>query len=469
MPTSRPSLPAATLKAIQTPLKRAQIKGARTALLPEVPNRQPVHTVYGGAHLFRHDTARKLGDLALRALETYAPDAGALTRAVGVRSEEGGLHRTVYARVVEKLRREPVEDLRVDFEDGYGHRPDAEEDGHAESTAEAMARGMREKTLPPFMGIRIKALTSESFARSVRTLDLFISALARHSGGKLPENFVVTLPKVSRVEEVTAASALLGALEKRHRLGAGGIGLELMVETPQALVGAEGRLSLRSVVAAGKGRVVAAHLGAYDYTAALDVTAAHQTLRHPACDLARQLMQLSLAGTGVLLSDGATNVLPVGPHKASPGTTLSREELERNREVVSAAWHTAAINIRHALESGIYQGWDLHPAQLPIRYATTYTFFLEALAPASARLRGFMEQAAQATLLGDVFDDAASGQGLLNFFLRGLACGALTPDDVRDCGLTAEELRTRSFVQILEARRAAGERAGPATSRRARR
>jgi len=63
---------------------------------------------------------------------------------------------SVYNRVLEKLKREPVEDFRIDFEDGYGNRPDAEEDGHAESAALEVARGMQEGSLPPFIGIRIK-------------------------------------------------------------------------------------------------------------------------------------------------------------------------------------------------------------------------------------------------------------------------------------------------------------------------
>jgi hypothetical protein len=101
---------------------------------------------------------------------------------------------------------------------------------------------------------------------------------------------------------------------------------------------------------------------------------------------------------------------------------------------------------------GFYQGWDLHPAQLVTRYAAVYAFFLEGLAPATERLKNFVEKAAQATLVGDVFDDAATGQGLLNYFLRGISCAALREEEALAAGVTIEDLRGRSFLQILKRR-----------------
>ncbi len=443
------TLNAAALRSLAAPVKKAHARRAR----PETaPRREPVHTVYGGAHLFKADTARKLGNLGLRALEDAAPDSSALAAALDL-PEDRGIHRLVYSRVVEKLRREPIEDLRIDFEDGYGHRSDAEEDGHAVSSAEELAAGMTAESLPPFIGIRIKALTPELFARSTRTLDLFLSTLIKASGGRVPQDFVVTLPKVTLPEEVLTLARVLGALEKAHKLKPKTLKLELMVETPEALIAADGRVPLAGLVRTASGRCVAAHFGAYDYTAGLNVTAAMQTMDHPACDLARMLMQLSLAPIGVSVADGATTTMPVGPHRAAKGGELTREELAVNREVVVRAWRQSYRNIRHALRLGIYRGWDLHPAQLPVRYAATYAFFLESLEPMSKRLAAFVDKAAQATRVGDVFDDAATGQGLLNFFLRGIACGALTEDDARATGLTLEELRTRSFLKILQGRR----------------
>ena len=87
-----------------------------------------------------------------------------------------------------------------------------------------------------------------------------------------------------------------------------------------------------------------------------------------------------------------------------------------------------------------------------ICHAAVYSFFLESREEAAARLESFVEKAAQATLLGNIFDDAATGQGLLNFFLRGINCGALTEDEALATGLTLEELRGRSFVKILNPR-----------------
>jgi citrate lyase beta subunit len=414
--------------------------------------RQPVHTVYGGAHLFRADTTRKLGDLALRAMDEHAPDAAALARAVGLPDDLAG---AVHARVAAKLRREPVEDLRIDFEDGYGARPGAEEDGHAAAAAREVARGVAAGSLPPFLGIRVKALDEEVRDRSLRTLDVFLSTLVAEAGPALPAGFVVTLPKVSMPEQVAALADVLTAHEGALGLAGGAIRIEIMVETPGALVGPDGGIALPRLVAAGRGRCDAAHFGAYDYTASLGITAAHQRLSHPACDFARHLMQVALAGTGVRLSDGATNVLPVPVHRPAPGgAPLSEVEVEENRRAVHAAWRLHYDHVRRALAQGYYQGWDLHPAQLPARYAAVYAFFLEGVDAAAARLRSFVERAARATLAGGVFDDAATGQGLLNFFLRAAAAGALTEEEaVARAGLSPEELRGRSFAAIAAGRR----------------
>ncbi len=208
-----------------------------------------------------------------------------------------------------------------------------------------------------------------------------------------------------------------------------------------------------AIVEAGEGRCQSIHFGVYDYTASCGITAAYQTMRHPACDFARQVMLVSIAGTGVHLSDGATNILPVGPHRAGEGEKLSGKQQEQNRQAVHAAWRLGFDDTMHSLRNGFYQGWDLHPAQLVTRYAAVYLFFLGGLTSASNRLKAFVEKAALASLHGDVFDDAATGQGLLNFFLRGIACGAITEDEALETGLTIEEIRSRSFLKILEARR----------------
>ncbi|HKC25331.1 MAG TPA: phosphoenolpyruvate kinase [Thermoanaerobaculia bacterium] len=396
------------------------------------PERQPVHTVYGGAHLFRSDTAPRMGALARASLEKNAPDAATFASALGLPAAFAG---DVHALVVRKLETEPVEDFRIDFEDGYGNRPDVEEDGHAESAAREVAKGREGGTLPPFIGLRIKPFTEELRARSVRTLDVFLTTLLE-GGAPLPSGFRITLPKVTRAEQAAALGDLLGLLEPRLSLAEGSLLFEIMVETPQSILDADGRVVLPQLVAAGRGRCVSAHFGTYDYTAGLNITAAHQTMTHPACDFAKHAMQVALAGTGVTLSDGATNVMPVG-----------------DRASVHRAWKLHYDHVRHSLEGAFYQGWDLHPAQLPTRYAAVFAFFLESAGAAKERLGNFVAKSAQATLVGDVFDDAATGQGLLNFFLRGISCGAIAEEDVLATGLTLEELRGRSFVKILRNRR----------------
>ncbi len=397
--------------------------------------RQPVHTVYGGAHLFKAETCQKLGALALRVLAEQAPDAATFAEALGFPAT---LADTVYERVKEKLGREAVEDFRIDFEDGYGNRADADEDGHAVLAAREVVRAHAARLLPPFIGIRIKTLSAELGPRSIRTLDIFLSTLVGELGGQLPSGFVVTLPKITSPEHVRVLVTLFDSLEEKLGLPAGTLKMELMVETTQCILGADGGSMLPRLVDAARGRCTGAHFGTYDFTASSDITAAHQRMRHPACDFAKHVMKMSFAGTGVWLSDGATNIMPVG----------------KDRKVVHAAWRLHADDVRHSLVGGFYQGWDLHPGQLPSRYGAVYAFFLEGLPAASERLSNFVSKSAQATLVGDVFDDAATGQGLLNFFLRGISCGAIREQEALATGLTLEEVRSRSFVKIMERRRA---------------
>ncbi len=448
----------------------------------ETGRRQPVHTVYGGAHLFRADSAARLGKVAERALLEHAPNFVAFARAIGlprvddlpdvlnyatglktrletqpetVREENPAawLAYTIYSRVQEKLKREPVEDFRIDFEDGYGNRPDAEEDGHAESAAIEVAKGMEAATLPPFIGIRIKPFNEELRARSLRTLDIFVSTVLENASGKLPGNFVVTLPKITTPEQVAALADIFDLLEKQTGLAAGSLKMEMMIETTQSIIDHEGRINLPLLLRAARGRCLAAHFGTYDYTASCSITAAHQHMMHPACDFAKHMMQVSFAGTGIWLSDGATNIMPVAPNRAAEGAPLTQDQIDENLAVVHRAWKLHYDHIQHSLVGGFYQGWDLHPAQLPTRYAAVYAFFLEGLDAASERLRNFVEKAAKATLVGDVFDDAATGQGLLNYFLRAINCGALTEEEaLRLSGLAHEELVSGSFVKILKNR-----------------
>ena len=435
-------------KKLSKALERVHKDQAEVAALYPGENgaRQPIHTVYGGAHLFKSDTAKKLGELALRSLD-FASEPGLFAEVIGVR---GALAGKVFERVREKLEREAVEDFRIDFEDGYGNRPDEEEDNHAVAAAQQVATGLAQGTLPPFLGIRIKPLTRELAARSLRTLDIFLTELLDKANGKLPDNFIITLPKILSKGDVETLVEVLDVFEDRAGLDPGALQIEFMVETQQTIFDANGRVALPRLHRAAKGRLRGAHFGTYDYTANMDITAAHQRMRHPACDFAKHVMKVVFAGTGVMLSDGATNIMPVGPHK---GKILTDQQRDENRAAVHAAWRLHAEDVRHSLINGIYQGWDLHPAQLPTRYGAVYGFFLDGLAPASERLRNFVDKAAQATLVGDVFDDAATGQGLLNYFLRAKNCGAIGLGEIETTGLTVAEIQTRSFAQILKGRR----------------
>ena len=393
--------------------------------------RQPVHVVYGGAHLFSRDSVPKLGAAARAALDAYAPDARAFAGALGL--EPSALMEEIYERMLKKLHDEPVEDIRIDFEDGYGSRPDDEEDACAVAAAREVAAAHAAHRLPPFYGIRIKPLSGELAGRALRTLDLFLSTIADEGGG-LPANFVVTLPKVTNEGQVSALADLLDLLEPRLGLAAGSLPFEIMVETPQSILGADGRVALPAFARAGRGRCRAAHFGTYDYTASLGIAAAFQRMGHPACDFAKAVMQVALAGSGIALSDGATNVLPVG-----------------SRADVHAAWRLHYADVRRSLAGGFYQGWDLHPAQLPSRFAANFGFFLEGKRAAVERLSAALEKGAGAAAQ-QVQDDPATGQALLTFFLRGRNCGAFSEADAAQAGLSLEDLATGSFVRILENR-----------------
>ena len=442
--------------------------------------RQPVHTVYGGAHIFKEGTAINMGKGALNHINAYAPNFVEFAKILELKGHDqlpnsqgnistledyftskssdgkdehvGYFSYTVYQRVLEKLSREAVEDFRIDFEDGYGNRPDEEEDSHAILAAEEVAKGMASNSLPPFIGIRIKPLTEEQKNRAIRTLDIFASTLSEKTNGILPNNFVVTLPKVTIPEHVTAIVQLFRILEEKTELASGSLKLELMIETPQSILDNNGNSALPSLVKAADDRCIGAHFGVYDYTASTNITAEHQSLTHPNCDFARHMMQVALGGTGIRLSDGATNIMPVEPHRPSDGNSLTDRQIKENKSMVHHAWRLNFNNVNHSLKHGYYQGWDLHPSHLPLRYAAVYSFFLDGLASTSLRLKSFMGKAAQATLIGDVFDDAATGQALLNYFLQGISCGAILEKDAEKTGLTLDEIRTRSFKKILEGR-----------------
>ena len=428
------------------------LKKANTAFQQIYPGdrseRQPVHTLYGGANLFKHDSAKALGSRALEIFETYAPDHKVFGEVFGM-DTNSGFSSKIYDKVITKLKTEAIEDFRIDFEDGYGNRSNEEEDETARTAAHEVAKGMAENSLPPFIGIRIKPFTEEMKERGLRTLDIFITTLVKETDGKLPDNFIVMLPKVTIPEQPATLAGFFDTLEEELKMEKGSLKMEMMVETTQSIMDIDGTNPLYRFIKAANGRCIAMHFGTYDYTASCSITAKYQEMDHPVCDFAHHMTKVALAHTGIWLSDGATNTMPIGPHR---GDNLTEEQLKENGQTVHHAWKKGYDHIRHSLWNGFYQGWDLNPAQFPMRYAAVYAFFLESYDDAVERLKTFVEKAARATLIGDVFDDAATGQGLLNYFLRALNSGAITEEEVLVTGLTMDEIRGRSFKKILENR-----------------
>ncbi|WP_055586979.1 DUF6986 family protein [Peterkaempfera griseoplana] len=413
----RTTLPAALLAEVDTSLAEADAELARR--YPGDPgSRQPVHTVYVPADRFDAETVRSWGSQALEAMDAHAPTPGAFAAALGVPG--GGLAAEVHARVRAKLAREPVEDLRIDFEDGYGHRPDAEEDADAVRTARLVAAAAADGTGPPYAGVRVKCLEAGVRTRGIRTLDLFLTALLDASGA-LPAGLRLTLPKVTHPGQAAAMARLCEGFERAAGLPDRRIGFEIQIETTQSILGADGRATVARLIDAADGRCTGLHYGTFDYSAACGVGPAQQRPDHPAADYAKAVMQVAAAGTGVRLSDGSTNVLPVG-------TT----------EEVHAAWRLHHGLVRRSLERAYYQGWDMHPGQLPTRYAAVYAFYREGLGAAGRRLAAYLSGAA-----GGVLDEPATARALSGHLLRGLDCGALDGAEVAGaCGLDRAELES---------------------------
>lgn len=440
------SISKANRKKLLSPLKKATASFHK--IYPgDCPDRQPVHTLmYSASTSFNFRVKEEFGLKASNTLKEYAPNEKIFGEIFQLPT---GLAKIIYKKIQQKLRTNPVEDFRVDFEDGFGNRSDKEEDDTAKYIAREMAKGVRANTLPAYTGIRIKPFVKETVNRGLRTLDIFVTTLVKESKGKLPDNFVVMLPKVSIPEQVSTLIGCFEILEEKLDLPKGSLKMDLMVETTQAVMAADGTNPLYRIIQASKGRCITVHFGTYDYTASCSITANYQEMNHPACDFAHHMTKVALAHTGIWLSDGGTNVMPIGHHT---GKNLTYEQMTENRAVVHGAWKKGYAHIRHSLWHGFYQGWDLNPEQLIMRYAAVFAFFLESYEPAVQRIKSFIEKAGQANLSGDIFEDAATGKGLLTYFSRGYDSGALTEEDISKTGLTLEEIRSHSFKFILENR-----------------
>jgi citrate lyase beta subunit len=380
----------------------------------DLVTRQPVHTVYVPADRMHPGLAAEWGRAASAALAADAPTAAALAAATGLDPDDVA---GVWPALTRKLETEPIEDLRVDLEDGYGDRPDDEEDAHALAAGAAIATATSRGSLPPYVGVRFKSLEGGTRRRGLRSLDLVLGAVL--AAADLPDGWLLTLPKVTSPAQVAAMADVCGRLERGHGLRDHRLRFEIQVETPQAILGPDGVASIAPMVHAADGRCAGLHFGTYDYTAALGIAGGFQSMDHPASDHAKTTMQLAAAGTGVRVCDGSTNVLPVG-------STAN----------VHAGWALHARLVRRSLERGYYQGWDLHPAQLPTRYLSTYLFFRDDLATLGGRLHTYLHGGDDAGVL----DEPATAQALAGFILRGVHCGAVDDDELK--GLVGTDLAT---------------------------
>ncbi|GAA1901751.1 DUF6986 family protein [Lapillicoccus jejuensis] len=428
-PPTPPAVPSAAPAHVQDLAARldAELAAADARVAARYPGdpgtRQPVHTLYVPADRVDAGLVPRYGAAALEVLARYLPDAAALADVVGTTPDVAD---AVLPLVRAKLEREPVEDLRVDLEDGYGTRPDAEEDAAAVGAVRALLAAATGGTGTPYGGVRVKSLEQATRHRGLRTLDLVLGELARAGaaggcgGRRLPHGFVVTLPKVTAVEQVAAMVTACEVLEERHGLAPGEVRFEIQVETPQSVVTADGVGAVPLMIAAARGRCIGLHYGTYDYSASLGIAAAQQSLEHPVADHAKAVLQVAAAGTGVRLSDGSTNVLPVGDDAA-----------------VLAALRQHARLVRRGLERGFMQGWDLHPAQLPTRYAATFAFYREGLPDAAARLRAWAGEASGTGVL----DEPATVRALAWYVVRGLDCGAVRPEEPAAWGTDEATLR----------------------------
>ncbi len=403
---------------------------------------QPMHTVYGGAHLFTESTPDKVAQIASGYFSKYISNPQQLADIFGI--TEDSITHELFDRIILKLNSAALEDYRVDFEDGYGSRTDDEEDSAAVKATLEAAKAHTAGRLPKFFGFRVKPLTKISAGRSLKTLDIFLSNFFTNINS-LPENFIITIPKIENVEQCAVFNEVISEFERKLKLPDNYLKTELMIELPGALYSPSGAFMLPELIKASGTRILGLHFGIYDFTSSIQIPAPSQSYTHPACDEVRFLMQCAGNLYPVSISDGATSFLPLELYK-SPA---SENEKVLNKANVAKAWKLHFDNVLHSVHYGTFQGWDLHPSQIPARIAALQYYFLRNKLQTLDRLKRFVEQAAQATHKGGVFDDAATGQGLLNFVRRGYDCGALSESDIISTGLTLEDISGKTFGEII--------------------
>ncbi|WP_255372624.1 hypothetical protein [Corynebacterium sp. CNJ-954] len=386
---------------------------------PRPPPRRRRHT--------RRRLPRHWASAALDALDAYG-DPAELARDLGVADEHAD---TVGELTREKLLREPIEDLRIDFEDGFTQRGvpqadrDADEDARAQQAAEVLATWFNApgSDAPAFAGIRFKSFDPAVRNRGLRTLVIVLEGLAeRNVLRDVLENdrraLRLTLPKVQHHRQVEVFVDVLRALESSLDLPE--IPFEVQVETPQAILAADGANEPARLIAAGQGRVLSLHYGTYDYSASLGVDAAEQAMDHPVADHAKDVLQVATTAVGVELSDGSTNRIPVGtPAEIMEGWRIHHDLVARH------------------LRRGIRQGWDLHAHQLVTRHLTTIAYFRADWRLSAERLRAY--------IAGDTsrwMDEPATAKAMAGYLLRARACGAVTDQELELTGADHDQLRS---------------------------
>ena len=358
--------------------------------------KQPAHTVYVSAADVDADTPSDWGQRA----SAIADEAVAVV---------ADLDRTGVASLVQaRLRSQPIEDLRIDLEDGYGWRPDVVEDREARAAGRTIATwSARPEQAPSAFGVRCKGLGATERARGLRSLELVLDA-----AGGVPDGFVFTVPKLRAAAQVDAVVMICEELERAHGVPEGALRFELQIESPQAVLGADGRATVAEAIHRGGPRLTGLHYGTYDYSAACGIVSSQQSLEHPVADHAKSVMLVAAAQTGVWVSDGSTQVSPVG-----------------SAEVVEAALRRHHRLVTRSLERGFYQGWDMHPGHLVTRWLAVYGFFRSAMSPAVTRLQSYFDRQSS-----EFVDEPATAQSLALVVLRGLSVGAFAEADVLAVG-----------------------------------
>jgi citrate lyase beta subunit len=322
------------------------------------------------------------------------------------------------------LEHRPIMDLRIDFEDGYGWRSDDVEDAAALEAGRTLRLLSSDPSGPRSLGIRAKGLAPHERRRGIRTLELVLEG-----AGGVPDGFVFTVPKLRAAQQVTAVVALCEELERAYGLPDRSLLFELQIESPQAVLGPDGTVTVAKAIHLADGRCTGLHYGTYDYSAACGIASRFQSLEHPVADHAKSVMLVAAAQTGVWVCDGSTQVIPQG----------SDEEIR-----AALARHYRLVT--RSLERGYYQGWDMHPGHLITRWLATFDFYRAALPAAATRVQAYLDRQG-----GGVMDEPATAQALATVILRGLACGAFDEDAVRAQapGCTVDTLRdllTRAVV-----------------------